>query len=332
MSETAMKKETLILVSYATQNPERQRDLRDGVARVLNGRDFALHFPADEAAACKVLGDAEILLGWSLTEPLFRAAPRLKWVHLGNAGVERSLFPAVIESKVVMTNASGIHGPFMSEWALAALLYLAQAFSEADAWRHDRQWRSHKDAITPKRFLIEGLRALIVGYGSVGQVVAQKFTALGVRCEGVTTTARKAKIPLHPLTALESIVADYDVVVLALPDTPTTRHLFSRDLLQRMKSGSLFINVGRGKTVDEVALVEALRHGPLGGAALDVFATEPLPEDSPLFELPNVFMAPHVSGNFPAYTHAVIAGFLRNLAHYIADEPLENLVDKRRGY
>ncbi len=327
-----MKKETLTLVSFATQNPERQRELRAGVARILEDRAHTLLFAADEAAACQLAGDAEILLVWTLSDALLRAAPRLKWVHIGNAGVERSLFPAVIENDVVITNASGIHGSFMAEWSLAALLYLTQAFHEADAWRQDRQWRMHKDATTPKRLLVEGLRALIVGYGAVGQAIAQKFTAVGVRCEGVVTLAREADIPLHLLSALPTILGDYDVVVLALPITEATHNLFSHELLQAMKPGALLINVGRGKTVDEPALIDALRNGSLGGAALDVFATEPLPEDSPLFELPNVFMAPHVSGNFPAYTHAVIDGFLRNLRHYVAGEPLENVVDKRRGY
>ena len=140
--------------------PTGSANLRRVSTEILAGRPYTLHFPPDQAAAFGALADAEvlltikeaeILLTWKLTPGMFRAAPQLRWVHLGNAGVDNSLFPELVDSDVVLTNASGIHGAFMAEWALAALLYLTQAFRESDAWRHDRQWRLHKDATTPKR-------------------------------------------------------------------------------------------------------------------------------------------------------------------------------------
>jgi phosphoglycerate dehydrogenase-like enzyme len=161
-----MTQDILTIVSYSTQNLDRQAELRAGVERIVCDRPFKLIFAEDEAAACKALRDTQILylpwnpvssaslghgpilLTWVLTENMFRAAPQLEWVHLGVAGVERSLFPAVIESDVVITNARGIHGPQMAEWVLAVLLYISQRMGESEAWGHDRQWKQHKEAIT----------------------------------------------------------------------------------------------------------------------------------------------------------------------------------------
>jgi phosphoglycerate dehydrogenase-like enzyme len=320
------------IVSFATQNPERQAELRAGIARLMRGREFRLIFAEDEAAACKSLREAQVLLGWQLTPPMLECAPQLRWVHLGIAGVEKSLIPALVESDIVLTNARGIHAPVMAEWALAVLFQISQRMSEAETWRRDRKWKPHKDDMTRTRFVLTGRRALIIGLGAIGQEIAKKLAGIGVECEGVAAHLRPSDIPLHLTEELPAIIGGFDIVVIAVPYTPATDKLINRDLLQRMKPDSILVNLARGKVIEEQAMIECLKNGPLGFAALDVFETEPLPEDSPLFDLPNVVMTPHIAGNFPDYTKKVNEGFLRNLEKYLAGEPLENVVDKRRGY
>jgi phosphoglycerate dehydrogenase-like enzyme len=324
--------DTITIVAFASQNPDRQADLRAGVRRLMGDRPYRLHFPADEAAAVQVLPGAEILMTWRLSEALFRAGKDLKWVHNGNAGVERSLFPDFVESDIVLTNVSGIHGTVIAEWTLASLFYLAQRFHDVDEWRADRDWKQHKEPITRQRFTLEGKSALVVGYGRVGQATAEKLKAIGIRCEAIATQAKPSAVPVHGVEKLAELVGRFDIVFIALPITPQTDQLFSREILQRMKPGSILVNVARGRIIDEAALIDSLQNGPLAYAALDVFTEEPLPPSSPLFDLSNAFLSPHISGNFPEYTHRVQEMFLDNLERYIEGKPLVNVVDKRRGY
>ena len=324
--------ETMIIVSFASQNLDRQKELYDGVQELMRLRPFALRFPGNEQEALGELREAEVLFTWRLTEDMFRVANRLKWVHLGGAGVDQILFPAFRESSITLTNSKGMHGPYIAEWALAALLHISQRFSEVEVWRRDRQWKSHKQEITRERFVLAGQRALIVGYGSVGQAIGKELQAVGVTCEGITASIRPAPVPLHALADLAAIIGNFDLVIVALPLTAETRNLFTCDVFSRMKSGSVFVNVARGKIVDESALIETLISGPMSYAALDVFAEEPLPENSPLFDLPNLFMTPHVSGNYPDYSRVANDLFLANLRRYLNGEALENVVDKQKGY
>lgn len=332
MSHEKREDETITIVSFASQNAERQAELRNAVHDLLKDRPHRLSFPADDAAALECVRDAEVLLAWRISERMFQAAKRLKWVHLGVAGVEHSLFPALIQSDVILTNSSGIHGQFMSEWALAVLFHISQRMSEVEAWRADAEWKSHKENVTRSRFLIEGKRALIVGYGAVGGAVASKLSALGVECEGVVTSLRPADIRLYPADQLPEIIGNFDIVVIAVPITTQTDNLFNRAMLQRMKSGSILVNLARGKVIDEGALIEVLEHGPLAYAALDVFASEPLPADSLLFSIPNLVITPHIAGNYPDYTNRVNESFLRNLERFVSGQPLLNMVDKVKGY
>ncbi|RPH94981.1 D-2-hydroxyacid dehydrogenase [candidate division KSB1 bacterium] len=322
----------ITIVSFGSHNPERQVELKAGIEKLMTGKSHALLFPANEKALLDAARDAEIILTWRLTEAMFHAARRLKWVHIGNAGVEKSLFPAVAESDVLMTNARGIHGAYMAEWTLGALYYLAQRFSEAEAWRCDHEWKPRKDAMTQDRFLLEGKRALLIGYGSVGRAIAQKLAAVGILCEAIAAQPRPAEIPVHAVEYLEKLIGQFDIVIVAVPFTPQTRGLVSREVLCKMKPGAILVNLARGVAVDEATMIKRLRNGRLAAAALDVFTEEPLSQDSPLFDLPNVFMSPHISGNFPDYTKKVHAGFLRNLERYLNGQPLENVVDKVRGY
>ncbi|MCL4305899.1 D-2-hydroxyacid dehydrogenase [bacterium] len=323
--------EKLKIVSYASQNPERQREL---AAAVDGASDYAAEviFAESEEDAIVKISDAEVFLAHRFTQQQYEAAPKLKWVHLTSAGVDHSLFQKLIDSEVILTNSRGLHARPMAEWVMGALLYWAQRFEYADQWRHTRNWKNQKKKITLERNTLAGKSALVVGFGEVGKGIADLLLAAGMRVEAIATSERKGNIHVFPMELLEERLEQNDVVILTIPATKQTRGLFNRRLFPLMKEGSVFVNVARGSIVDEADLIAALKEGKPAYALLDVFATEPLPEDSELFSLSNVFMTPHVSGNFPEYTHRVHEIFAENLTRYLNGIPLLYVVDKKRGY
>ncbi|MBK6766050.1 MAG: hypothetical protein IPG71_06910 [bacterium] len=180
--------------------------------------------------------------------------------------------------------------------------------------------------------MLKNMTALVVGYGEVGKGIADVLLGVGMRVEAVASTERIGRIRVYAIEQLEERLEQNDVVILTLPLTKRTRGLFNRRIFPLMKEGSVFVNVARGAIVDEMDLVAALRAGKPAYALLDVFSSEPLSPESQLFDLPNVFMTPHVSGNFPDYTRLVHEIFLENLVHYINRTPMRYVVDKKRGY
>ena len=253
-------------------------------------------------------GDAEVVLvhpraGARLRE-IWREVPSVRWVHALSAGVENLIFP---ELHVPLTNGRGIFAPALAEWVLAAILHFAK---DIPRLLLHRRW----EPFTVQR--IEGQSVGIVGYGSIGQAVA-------ARCAGMRV------IPFSRSRGSldEALSADY--VVVSAPLTEETRGLVDPG---RMKRGAVLINVGRGAVVDEAALVEALRSNHLKGAALDVFATEPLPPDHPLWTLDNVLISPHCADHTPDSHELAMRCFLDNLGRFERGEPLVNVVDKATGY
>ena len=321
----------LKIVSFASRNPERQRELAEGVAKVSDGQ-ATVYFAADDDDAVTALADADILHAHRLTPQLYAAGPRLQWIHLSSAGVDHSLFEPLIDSEVVLTNSRGLHAQPMAEWVLGALLYWSQRFAIAEEWRRDREWKAPKKQMVEERRTLKGMTALVVGYGEVGKGIADLLLSVGMRVEAIASTERISRVRVYPIEELEERLEQNDVVILTLPLTKRTRGLFNRRIFPLMKEGSVFVNVARGAIVDETDLVAALRLGKPAYALLDVFAAEPLSPDSELFALPNVFMTPHVSGNFPDYTRLVHEIFLENLAHYLNETPMRYVVDKKRGY
>lgn len=313
----------LRIVAFNTQNPARQAELRAGAVLAAAPRTVELRCPRDAAELIGSLADSEIMLSWQFTPEMFRAAPNLRWLHLSGAGANHVLFPEMLASNIALTNTRGIHGAFMAEWCAAALFHIAQQFQHLSEWRTTREWKPPKDAIQRSRFLLRGKSAIIVGHGSVGTEIAETLRGIGLHTEGITSAQH------HQLSTR---IGFYDIVIIALPLTAQTEHLFNESLLSKMKTGAILVNVARGKIIDEAALVRALQNGTLAYAALDVFAQEPLAADSVLFGLPNVFMTPHVSGNYPAYTADVIEVFLANLKKYVKNEPLDFEINKQRGY
>lgn len=277
--------------------------------------------------------DADALFAWQPDGELLRhawaRARRLRWVQSASAGVDSLLFPALVKSDVVLTNARGVFDEAVAEYVLGLMLAFAKDFP--------RTFRLSREGVWEHRVTesLAGRRLLMVGVGPIGRAIARVAQAVGMDVHGVGRTARSADPDLGdiaPVSELAGLLPQADYVVDALPATPGTRHLFDRAAFAAMRSNARFVNVGRGATVDESALTEALRSGRIAGAALDVFEDEPLPRASPLWGMPNVIVSPHISGDVEGWERAVVDLFLDNFARFVADGPLRNVVDKRLGY
>jgi phosphoglycerate dehydrogenase-like enzyme len=255
----------------------------------------------------------------------------VRWVHCTGAGVDSWLAPPALDDTILLTRTPESFGPAIAEWAVARALAFQQQLYDLAAAQRAHRWAPRD---VP---LVAGTRAVVVGTGDVGGAIARKLAALGVTVDGVSRTGAaradsQAPSPfraVHPVSALATLLPDADWVVLALPDTPATRGLISRDLLARCR-GAVLLNAGRGAVLDEAALPEALASGWLRGAALDVFAVEPLPESSPLWDDPRVMISPHCSG--PTTVAGAVDGFLECLAELDAGRLPRWTVDRARGY
>ena len=304
------------------------------------------------AALLDAVSDAEVYLGYGVAEELLRGGPRLRWVHSGAAGVGSSLTPAMRASDVIFTNSAGVHAPPMAETVVGMLLHFLRGLDFAVRNQREGRWDTapYYVAGAPLRELSE-LTVGIVGLGGVGRAVARRVRALGARV--LALRRRSGRLPDDPFDPLAGVVAldDVDVlrgeegleqllsrsdaVVLTVPDTPATRGLIDAGALERMKPDAVLVNVARGRVVDEDALLRALEVGRIRGAALDVFAREPLPPEHPFWHLPNVLITPHVSAVTRGYWRRETDLILHNLRCFLADAPPEawwNVVDKEAGY
>ena len=301
----------------------------------------AEELPPDAVAGAEVLYTSTAL-------PQPEAAPELKWVQCHSAGIDHLADHPLLKTAIQVTTVSGIHGSQMAEYVLLMMLAAGHHLQRLLEYQRRREWPpARAELLTPHE--LRGATLGIVGFGSIGREVARLAHAFGM---DILATKRDAMHPadpgyilpgagdragdllkrLYPPQALRSMLAESDYVLTAVPLASETRHLIGALEFQAMKKSAVFINVARGGVVDETALVAALRAGEIGGAALDVFAAEPLPADSPLWELPNVILTPHISGLSRHYDQRAASLFAENLRRYIAGEELLNIYDRTRGY
>ncbi|MER7546612.1 D-2-hydroxyacid dehydrogenase [Actinomadura sp.] len=251
------------------------------------------------------------------------------WVHIASAGVDRLLFPALVEGDTIVTNSRGVFDEPIAEYVLGLVLAFAKDLPATLRLQAERRWR-HRETER-----VTGARALVVGTGPIGRAIGRRLTAAGLAVTGAGRTARRADPDLGtvlPMERLDEALAEADYVVLAAPLTPRTRGMIDAAALDRMRPSARLINVGRGALVAEPDLVKALRDGRIAGAALDVFEDEPLPPSSPLWEMPNVVVSPHMSGDVVGWRDELVRLFTDNLGRYTSGRPLRNIVDKRLGY
>lgn len=277
-------------------------------------------------------------------------APHLKWIQLHYAGVDSVVNrPIAQQEHIQITSTSGIHATPISEYCIGMMLAFSLQFPKMWRLQGQSKWadRPHET------FRPVGLRGQvlgIVGYGSIGRELARIAHAIGMKVLATKNNLLKpqeeldyvetgtgdpnAEIPerLYPPEALGSMVEVCDYVVVTVPLTEKTHHSINADILKRMKSTAVIINIARGAVIDEKALIEALQNGTIAGAGLDVFEEEPLPATSPLWAMENVLISPHVSGNNTRYGERAARVFEENLRRYINHQPLLNQFDRKRGY
>ncbi len=266
-----------------------------------------------------------------LLRDIFAYAARLRWVHSLSDGVEKILFPELVASPVVLTNARGLFKRSLAEFVIGAVLYFAKDFrrlirnQQAGVWQQFEMEEAHGKVMG------------IVGYGETGQACAERARSLGMKILGLRRRPELSRRDPYLAAVLgpnevHGLLAQSDYVVLAAPATPQTRRLIGKAEFAVMKASAVFINVGRGSSVDEAAMIEALENGRLRGAGLDVYETAPLPSDHPFYRLENVLLSPHCADHTPSFYEMDVEFFTQNLQRFLNGEPLGNIVDKQAGY
>lgn len=324
----------MIVLCNFTKNPARLKILEEQIQRALGELSSRVELILDPQCWQEMLPDVEVIGTFSLSPDDFARCKKLRWLHLGVAGVEKSLHTDLVKSKVIVTNARGIHRDVMSEYVLAAILGCANRFDLAAAAKPQKAWRQKE--IVRHRHSVAGKTVGIIGTGAIGAAAGKLCRACGMRVIGIRRSPEKG-VPeafekIFGTENLDRLLAESDYVVLAAPLTSQTERLLGTHQLAMMKPGAFLINIARGTIVDEAALIEALREKKIAGAVLDVFADEPLPAESPLWILENVFITPHISGNFELYLERVGEQFAENLTRYLRGAALMNVVEKKSGY
>lgn len=261
-----------------------------------------------------------------LLEPLWEHAGNLEWLHVAGAGVDGALFPELVASPVQVTNARGVFDAPVAEYALALLLALARDVPTTLRLQAGSVWE-HRPSRT-----LAGTRLVVVGAGSIGSAIARLARAFGMSVVGVGRSPRDDPDYDEVVGPADlcRCLAQADHIVVVLPLTPATHGLLGEDALAALRPGATLVNVGRGAAIDEAALQRALDDGRLAGAALDVFAQEPLPPRHPLWRYPQVIVSPHMASHVAGIHEAVASQWRDNVARWLAGEPLLNLVDKQR--
>ena len=342
---------TVLITSYFEEEYiSRIREV-DGGLRVLYREDLVPppQWPGDHAGSedwertpegeeefLAMLAEAEILYDFPRghVEDLVRVAPKLRWVQGSMAGAgEVAQRAGLGETDVVVTTASGIYSGPLAEFVLMAMLQHAKDLDRLRRDKAEKVWRQGTTETLERKTLC------ILGMGSIGRAIAVRAQPFGMRVIGVKRTVREDDEAwqyadeLYTTADMSTALGEADYVAVTLPGTPETRHLLDAEAIARIKPGAYFSNVGRGAVVDEAALVEALEGGHLSGAALDVFEVEPLPEESPLWNLDNVIVSAHTTDVVPDLINSAQTDlFCENLRRYLAGEDLLNVLDKHLLY
>jgi len=306
-------------------------DQRPPHLEALDGR-VTLRY-ADAAGLASAVGGARALLLWDFSSTavadVWSQCDRLEWIHVAAAGVDTLLFDGLRESRVTVTNARGVFDRPIAEFVLASVLAHAKRLHESHDLQREAVWR-HRETRT-----VDGARALVVGTGGIGREIARLLRAVGLRVRGAGRTARTDDVDFGDVVASADLVHQVgwcDYLINAVPLTPQTRGLINADVFAALRPSAHLVNVGRGATVVQHELAEALVAGRFDGASLDVFEDEPLPVDSPLWSIPGVVVSAHMSGDVIGWRDVLARQFVANAERWLQGEPLENVVDTALGY
>jgi D-2-hydroxyacid dehydrogenase (NADP+) len=278
-----------------------------------------------------ILANAEIIYGFGLPVDVVARSPKLKWVQMTSAGVDRFLTDELRQSKVIMTNVRGMHAVPMGEFVLGQMLMFAKGAQHCFQQKQGKQWKPFMPS------MLHSKTVGIVGLGSIGHEIARLSKAFGMRVLAVRRSEGKVKTAryvddIFPREQFKQMLSESDFIVLTVPLTAETLKIIGEQEFRSMKPTAYLINVARGNVVDEEALVRALEENRIAGAALDVFAVEPLPASSRLWDLSNVIFSPHIAGGMEGYAEQANDIFCENLKRYLAGKKLLRIVDKQKGY
>ncbi len=290
----------------------------------------------DKKELMGIIGDADILFAGAFSPEIFRVAKRLKWVQTHLVGVDRFLFADVVESDVVITNAAGVNSIPVAEQVIGMMLCLSRRLQVFIRNQTMRKWKSGDSELMAQLSELSGKTAGIIGLGRIGVEIAKRVKCLGMRVVATRRNPSAERLDfvdeMVPLQDLKQLLKKADFVIAQVPLTSESKGMFGEDEFRSMKKTGYFVNASRGGIVKEDKLVLALREGWIAGAALDAFAVEPLPKESPLWTMENVIITPHVGGLTPFYFERLTDLFCKNLKRFEQGEPLLNVVDKTRGY
>lgn len=315
-----------VVVTYAPELLPQPRYIADhhGTARDLDADDLARWR--------RYLAETEVMFDFDWYEPekMPANAPRLHWVQATSAGIGEYLIrTGLAESAITFTTAAGTHARPLAEHVALGLLYLTKRVFDLRAWQAAHKW----ERFTTNQ--LAGSRMLLVGLGNVGREVARTCAGFGVQVWGVdpgATELPEGVSRLIPRNDMRAALGEVDALVLACPYTPDTHHSIGAAEFAAMRPGAFVVNVSRGAVIDEPTMIAALATGHLGGAVLDVFETEPLPHDSPLWDMANVLVSPHSASTVSAENARIADLFVDNLNRYLRNEPLRNVFDRDRGF
>jgi phosphoglycerate dehydrogenase-like enzyme len=277
--------------------------------------------------------DVDALLIWNVRSRWVREHwsefTRLRWIHAGTAGVERVLFPELAASDVILTNSRYIFDQALAEYTIGLICALSKDLYTTFRHQTEHRW------VQRETETLAGKTVVMVGVGPIARSIARMAKAMGMPVRGIGRSARSGDADFGDVdgpSALRAAFAAADYVVMVLPSTPQTVRMVDSGAIGALKPTARLVNVGRGSTLDQDALCTALRDGRIAGAALDVMSPEPLPADSPLWDVPNLIISPHMSGDHTGSQREIAVLFERNLERFQRGEPLLNVVDKRLGY
>ena len=333
-----MKRTTV--VASLCRSKEDEDQLRDIVAEELGPEmemvDLLVSRTKDQYV--KFLDKAEVLFAYRLPADYAEFAERvtkLKWLHIAAAGIDSSMNEDVQRKSFIITNSRGMHANRCAEYVIGSMIAYTKGFMRALRLQSEKRW-ARAELIQENRTLA-GKTLGILGLGAVGKRVAKVAHPFGLEILGLRRHPEDHPKPpeishVFGPQNLREFIHPLDYLVLSVPLTKETYHIIDREEFVRLKTSALLVNVSRGSVLDEDALIQSLEDGEIGGAVLDVFEEEPLPQDSPLWTMDNVFITPHVAGTYPNYLRDASRIFARNLRHYLEKRPLENKIDKSRGY
>ena len=322
---------------HLTKNNDKYIELKNRLINQLdNPKEFNFVQLSSEDDIKTHINQLNILHCYEIKSDFFNGvSPDLKWIQIGAAGIEKSLFQEVLKSKVIVTNASGIHADPVSEYVMSAILYFSKMFNDFEVFKNTKKWTQWD--IAKKIIELKGKTIGIIGYGSIGKAIAKKAKVFGM--DVIATRRLQKKVEsnkfvnqLIPTSDLKILLDNSDYVVVSCPLTPLTTNLISLKELKQMKQSAIIINIARGQIINQDDLIHVLENNIISGAALDVFAKEPLEESSKLFDLDNTLISPHISGNYQNYQKDMIDLFADNLNRFVLGKALKNRVCKKRLY